>query len=99
VTDANIRRPAQPRDGDDRGPSAAELLQAIETAFERLQAMRREGKIGPGAVSDRQLTAAVEAARDAGVEWGRIADALDIRRGNAYQRYRRRPRPSGGASI
>jgi hypothetical protein len=82
---------AQPRP---EVPNTTELLRAIETAFERLQASRPPGRSRLGIQADRQLTAAVEAARDAGVEWGKIADALDLRRGNAYQRYRRRPRPT-----
>jgi hypothetical protein len=77
-------------------PRAEQLLHAIEVAYERAQAERRSGRRGD--YTDRRLTAAVEAARDAGVEWGRIADALETRRGNAYQRYRRRPRPSSIAS-
>jgi hypothetical protein len=37
------------------------------------------------------LRAAVDAARDVGVGWMRIGDTLGIARGNAYQRYRKRP--------
>jgi hypothetical protein len=40
---------------------------------------------------DDLLRAAVDAARDAGVGWMRIGDTLGIARGNAYQRYRKRP--------
>jgi hypothetical protein len=72
----------------------AALLRAVAHAFAELRAQRRAGADVGGA--DRTLTAAVERARDAGVAWGKIADALDTQRGNAYQRYRRRPRPSGG---
>jgi len=66
--------------------------------------IRREGII-PGATSaeellsavsyahssqaEAQLRAAVCAARQAGIEWGKIGDVLGIARGNAYQRYRR----------
>jgi hypothetical protein len=34
---------------------------------------------------------AAESARDAGCAWSQIGDVLGIARGNAYQRYRRRP--------
>jgi hypothetical protein len=53
-----------------------------------LQAIREVREFG---ADEQRVRAAVEAARDAGVAWGRIADALGVRRGNAYQRYRRRP--------
>jgi hypothetical protein len=55
------------------------LLQAVRDAYE-------QGR------DEATIRAAVDAARDAGVEWGRIADALETRRGNAYKRYRRLPR-------
>ena len=44
-------------------------------------------------VPDTTLQAAIDDARDAGVSWQAIGDALGIARGNAYQRYRRRPAP------
>jgi hypothetical protein len=72
----------------------AELLHAIEAAF--AHGVRRTGGSARDVASDHTLRAAVEAARDAGVPWGRIADALDTRRGNAYQRYRRRQGPTEG---
>jgi hypothetical protein len=37
-----------------------------------------------------EVDAAAEAARDAGIGWSEIGEALDIARGCAYQRYRRR---------
>ncbi|MCW2512588.1 MAG: hypothetical protein JWR11_1630 [Mycobacterium sp.] len=78
---------------DHRG--ASELLQSIRDALQRREAERGGG--ATPAEADQQVRAAVEAARDAGVEWSKIADVLGVRRGNAYQRYRRRPRPSDGA--
>lgn len=41
--------------------------------------------------ADRELRIAVDAARELDVEWGEIGTALGIARGNAYQRYRKRP--------
>ena len=45
------------------------------------------------ALEDAQgtLQAAVDAARAQHVQWGEIGAVLGIARGNAYQRYRRRP--------
>jgi hypothetical protein len=37
------------------------------------------------------LREAIALAHDAGVSWGAIGDVLGMRRGAAYQRYRRRP--------
>lgn len=37
----------------------------------------------------RGLQAAVDAARDAGIDWTDIGAALGLRRGNAYQRFRK----------
>ena len=45
-------------------------------------------------ISQEQLRSAVDAARDAGVGWTKIGDTLGIASGNAYQRYRRRPKSS-----
>jgi hypothetical protein len=41
--------------------------------------------------ADRRLREAIAAARDAGVAWGTIGNRLGIARGNAYQKYRKRP--------
>jgi hypothetical protein len=50
------------------------------------------------AAAECALQAAIDAATDDGVTWQTIGDALGIRRGNAYQRFRRRSRPSRTAS-
>jgi hypothetical protein len=55
--------------------SAEELLRAVSEAH--------------SSQTEAQLRAAVCAARQAGIEWGKIGDVLGIARGNAYQRYRR----------
>jgi hypothetical protein len=41
--------------------------------------------------AERTLAAAVLAASDHGLSWQTIGDALGMRRGAAYQRFRRRP--------
>lgn len=44
-------------------------------------------------IAQGDLAKAVLAANDLGVTWQMIGDTLGIARGNAYQRFRRRPRP------
>ena len=43
------------------------------------------------AAAEEGLRDAVDAARSAGIPWGIIGDRLGMARGNAYQRYRKRP--------
>ncbi len=43
------------------------------------------------ACAHTELQSAVDAAQDLDIEWGQIGLALAIARGNAYQRYRRKP--------
>lgn len=76
---------------DEPRRSPAELLADIRAALRDREVIKdtRSGRLDDDA--ERRLRTAVEAARDAGIEWGRIADALGTRRGNAYQRYRRKP--------
>jgi hypothetical protein len=49
--------------------------------------------------AQRTLQGAVDVARDLDVEWGRIGAALGIARGNAYQRFRRKPCASWSATA
>ena len=69
-------------------PSAA--LRRVEAAFDRVNELSPLQDAEESARAKRVLHAAVDAAREVGVEWGRIGDVLGIARGNAYQRYRRR---------
>jgi hypothetical protein len=72
----------------------ANLLHEVRAAFLRAEAAKSHGRGVLREETQRQLRVAVESARDAGIEWGKIADAIGTRRGNAYQRYRRRPHPA-----
>jgi hypothetical protein len=56
-----------------------------------LAAAKRTRSVALIDCAQRDVQSAVDAARDLGVEWGPIGSALGIARGNAYQRYRKRP--------
>jgi hypothetical protein len=87
-----------------RAPSArpdarhvATLMRRVAHAHEDLCAARghRDPVSAVRAVTARHhLQLAVDAARDAGVAWSEIGDAVGIARGNAYQQFRRRPSPA-----
>jgi hypothetical protein len=68
----------------------ARALGEVSAAGASLQAAKRTHSAGSVARADLQLHAAVDAARELDVEWGRIGSALGIARGCAYQRYRKR---------
>lgn len=70
-------------------------LACLTEANEALRAAKRSGVPADIAAAQRRLHDAVDAARDAGVEWMAIGDVLGLARGNAYQKFRRRPEPSG----
>ena len=63
--------------------------QDLNAAAQDVEAAKRQGSAAVAAANQR-VRAAVDAAREAGVLWGEIGDALGICRGNAYQRYRQR---------
>ncbi|BBZ30717.1 hypothetical protein MMAD_50120 [Mycolicibacterium madagascariense] len=65
--------------------SADDVLAVLDAAIVRA----REG--GADDVSGDGLRDAVAAAREAGIPWGIIGDHLGMARGNAYQKYRKRP--------
>ncbi len=54
-------------------------------------AAKRTRSVALIACAQRELQTAVDAARDLDIGWGQIGSALGIARGNAYQRYRRKP--------
>lgn len=66
-------------------------LDAIAVAANELNAAKRTRSAATIAGAQRELQNTVDAARDLDVEWGRIASVLGIARGNAYQRFRRKP--------
>jgi hypothetical protein len=68
-------------------PRCVEALAAVAEAGARVDAAKA---VRSKAIKniERELCEAVKAARELDIEWGRIAGALGIARGNAYQRYR-----------
>lgn len=65
--------------------SADDVLAVLDAAIARTR------EVGAHAAAEDGLRDAVDAARSAGIPWGIIGDRLGMARGNAYQRYRRRP--------
>jgi hypothetical protein len=65
-------------------------LREVSAAGASLQAAKHTHSVGSVERAELYLHAAVDAARDLDVEWGRIGSALGIARGCAYQRYRKR---------
>ncbi|TPG34170.1 hypothetical protein [Mycolicibacterium hodleri] len=65
-----------------------------DTAVQQLAAAVQQVRESDTPAAQEQLRSAVDAARQVGVGWTRIGDTLGIASGNAYQRYRMRPRPS-----
>lgn len=62
----------------------ANLVDAAEVVAEAKA--RRDGEVF--AAGQRELLALVQAARDRGVSWQAIGDAVGLRRGAAYKRFR-----------
>jgi hypothetical protein len=72
----------------------AEALIRESSALRTVQAANASARATPPRSEARMsaeldLRHAVDAARDLGLEWGKIAGALGVARGNAYQKYRR----------
>lgn len=72
-------------------------LHDIAIAGAALDTAKRARSIEAVSQAEREMRATVDAARDLGVAWGRIGLALGVARGNAYQRFRRKPCPTGRA--
>jgi hypothetical protein len=68
----------------------AQALRDVAAAGAVAVAAKHEQSVASPEHAERQLHAAVDIARELGVEWGRIGSALGIARGCAYQRYRKR---------
>jgi hypothetical protein len=66
-------------------------LRGVSLANGWLMAAKRTRSVVVIESAQRDLQNAVDAARDLDIEWGPIGSALGIARGNAYQRYRRKP--------
>ncbi|BDX34323.1 hypothetical protein TUM20985_48700 [Mycobacterium antarcticum] len=62
-----------------------------DAALRRLAEAVQQVRHADTPITQQQLRAAVDSARDAGLGWTQIGDALGIASGNAYHRYRRRP--------
>lgn len=88
MTAADTRATSRP------APIAAAMHDVVAAAHE-LAAAKQEGLAHAIGQAQHDMQAAVDVARDLGVEWSQIGDALGIARGNAYQRFRRkRGRPA-----
>jgi hypothetical protein len=74
-------------------------LGEVAAAGATVEAAKRTSSQAAVARAEQRLRAAVDRARELGVEWGRIGATLGIARGCAYQRYRRhaRERPAAAA--
>jgi hypothetical protein len=75
----------KPHEGTESGPVAR--MTDAATAL-RLAKERSNDAIS---AADAQLCRAVREANDLGISWQKIAETLGVARGNAYQRYRRKP--------
>jgi hypothetical protein len=80
-------RPRKPKSHSERTAEQEAVVRLLADAAQQV-------KEADTPISREQLRSAVDAARGAGVGWTKIGDTLGIASGNAYQRYRRRPRPS-----
>jgi hypothetical protein len=78
---------------DRRPQSEVRAIHLIIQADELRRQVEVDGDAAVVAQAEHQLQTAVHVASDNGVSWQTIGDALGIRRGNAYQRFRRRRRP------
>ncbi len=68
----------------------AQHVTELQTLHDRLQVARSSGNRDDVSAIQDQMRSAVDAARRAGVGWAAIGSALDVARGNAYQRFRKR---------
>ncbi|MCW2729444.1 MAG: hypothetical protein JWR13_260 [Mycobacterium sp.] len=82
TTDAHVEPPAA---------WVTAALHAVAVAGNGLAAAKRTRSVAAIECAQREVQNAVDAARDLDVEWGQIGSALGIARGNAYQRYRKKP--------
>jgi hypothetical protein len=69
---------------------AAAAIRRIRDAADAVYSAKQGPMTGALAVANEDLRATVQAARDVGVSWQTIGNALGLRRGAAYQRFRHR---------
>jgi hypothetical protein len=75
----------------------ARAIERIKDADRAVRLAKEQLSITAFAVAKDELRSAVLAAHDLGVSWQSIGDGLGIRRGAAYQRFRRRPDERSGS--
>lgn len=90
-------RAADDRIGASRGVTADDAVRILEDAHAWTKSVDTVRDLTASMEAERDLRAAVDLARIAGVKWGRIGATLGIARGNAYQKYR--TRPSGESAV
>lgn len=73
----------------------AAAIQRIRAAGDAEYSAKQSRMTEAIAAAKEELCATVQAANDGGVSWQTIGDALGLRRGAAYQRFRRDPRLGG----
>lgn len=71
-------------------PRGVGLTQRIIAAADAVNSAKRTRCADRIWDAEAALRAVVQAANDAGMSWQTIGDMLDMRRGAAYQRFRRR---------
>ena len=78
---------------------AAEI-QRIIAAADAANSAKQCRTVDRLSVAEQELRCVVQAAHDRGISWQTIGDALGLRRGAAYERYRRRSdrMPSTGST-
>ena len=71
-------------------PAVREALKAVDDAWTQFNEVVRRDDIEGTEAADHQLRHSILLAIDVGASWGMIGNHLDLNRGNAYHRYRRR---------
>jgi hypothetical protein len=73
-------------------------IDRITDAADAVPLARRRNHLALAAAQDVLIAAVRTAVYEAGVSWQSVGDALGIRRGAAYQRFRRKPVETTGGS-
>jgi hypothetical protein len=72
---------------------AEAAIRSISLAAEACAQAKGRRDVDSTAAAELQLLTLVQAAIEGGMSWQSVGDILGLARGNAYQRYRRRPQP------